>query len=128
MTISLLALTIIMFGGGGFLMGQALADTWRPWWQILPYGALLALGNHFLGFALFQGAFIIDSLFSKNAKPVSEALFEYSFDAVVIIAFALLAYRLTLARKMPAQYPWLYERSGPFGWRTKTLLDQKIKL
>ena len=68
--ISLLALTIVMFGGGGFLMGQALADTWRPWWQILPYSALLA-------------------------------------------------FRLTLARKMPAQYPWLYERAGPFHWRAK---------
>jgi hypothetical protein len=84
--ISLLALTIIMFGGGGFMMGQALADTWRPWWQILPYSALLALGNNFLGFALFQGAFFVDSLFSKNAKPLSEALFEYLIDFVVIVA------------------------------------------
>jgi hypothetical protein len=117
--ISLLALTIVMFGGGGFLMGQALADTWRPWWQILPYSALLALGNNFLGFALFQGAFFVDSLFSKNAKPLSEALLEYLFDFAVIIGFALLAFRLTLARKMPAQYPWLYERAGPFGWRAK---------
>ena len=117
--ISLLALTIVMFGGGGFLMGQALADNWRPWWQILPYSALLALGNNFLGFALFQGAFFVDSLFSKNAKPLSEAVLEYLFDFAVIIAFALLAFRLTLARKMPAQYPWLYERAGPFGWRVK---------
>jgi len=117
--ISLLALTIVMFGGGGFLMGQALADTWRPWWQILPYSALLALGNNFLGFALFQGTFFVDSLFSKNAKPLSEALLEYLVDFAVIIAFALLAFRLTLARKMPAQYPWLYERAGPFGWRVK---------
>jgi len=120
--ISLLALTIVMFGGGGFLMGQALADTWRPWWQILPYSALLALGNNFLGFALFQGAFFVDSLFSKNAKPLSEALLEYLVDFAVIIAFALLAFRLTLARKMPAQYPWLYERAGPFHWRAKEFI------
>jgi hypothetical protein len=117
--ISLVVLTFIMFGGGGFMMGQALADTWRPWWQIIPYSALLALGNNFLGFALFEGAFFIDSLFSKNPRPLSEALLEYLFDFVVIIAFAALAFRLTQARKMAAQYPWLYERTGPFHWRDK---------
>jgi cytochrome c biogenesis protein CcdA len=117
--ISLVVLTFIMFGGGGFMMGQALADTWRPWWQIIPYSALLALGNNFLGFALFDGAFFVDSLFSKNPKPLSEALLEYLFDFVVIIAFAALAFRLTQARKMAAQYPWLYERTGPFHWREK---------
>ncbi len=88
MTVSLVVLTIIMFGGGGFMMGQALADTWRPWWQILPYSALMALGNNFLGFALFDGAFFIDSLFSKGAKPLSEAILEYVIDFVVILAFA----------------------------------------
>jgi hypothetical protein len=119
MTFSLLALTIVMFGGGGFMMGQALADTWRPWKQLVPYSALLALGNNFLGFALFDGAFFIDSLFSKNPKPLSEALLQYLFDLVVILVFAVLAYRLTLARKMAAQYPWLYERAGLFGWRSK---------
>ncbi len=117
--ISLVVLTFIMFGGGGFMMGQALADTWRPWWQIIPYSALLALGNNFLGFALFDGAFFVDSLFSRNPKPLSEALLEYLFDFVVIIAFAALAFRLTRARKMAAQYPWLYERTGPFRWREK---------
>src|SRR5258707_778082 len=80
MTVSLVVLTIIMFGGGGFLMGQALAETWRPWWQVVPYGALLALGNNFLGFALFDGAFFIDSLFSKGARPLSEAILEYVVD------------------------------------------------
>ena len=119
MTFSLLALTIVMFGGGGFMMGQALAETWRPWWQLIPYGALLALGNNFLGFALFDGAFFVDSLFSKNPLPLSEALLEYLFDFVVITAFAALAFRLTQARKMAAQYPWLYERTGPFQWREK---------
>jgi hypothetical protein len=120
MTVSLVVLTIIMFGGGGFMMGQALADTWRPWWQIMPYSALMALGNNFLGFALFDGAFFIDSLFSKGAKPLSEAILEYVIDFAVILVFAALGYRLTQVRKMPAQYPWLYERVGPFQWREKT--------
>jgi hypothetical protein len=119
MSVSLLGLTIIMFGGGGFLMGQAIAETWRPWWQILLYGALLAIANEFLGFALFQGPFIVDSLVSTTAQPLGWAVLIYLFDAAVIIAVGLLAYRLTLVRKMAAQYPWLYERAGPFRWREK---------
>ena len=119
MSASLLGLTIVMFGGGGFLMGQAIAETWRPWWQILPYGALLAIVNEFLGFALFQGPFIVDSLVSKNSQPLSWAALVYLFDAAIITAIGLLAYRLTLVRKMAEQYPWLYERVGPFRWREK---------
>jgi hypothetical protein len=119
MSISVLALTFILFGGGGFLMGQAIAETWRPWWQILPYGALLAIGNQFLGFALFQGPFFVDSLVSTNSQPLGRAVFEYLLEAAVIIFFGLLAYRLTQARKMVSQYPWLYERRGLLGWRQK---------
>jgi uncharacterized protein DUF6867 len=37
----------------------------------------------------------------------------------VILAIALSAHRFTLARKMVAQYPWLYERSGLLNWREK---------
>ena len=38
------------------VMGQAIADTWRPGWQNIPYGFLLAAGNHFLDCALFGGS------------------------------------------------------------------------
>jgi len=38
----------------------------------------------------------------------------------VNLAIASLAYRLTQARKMVSQYPWLYDRAGLFGWRTKS--------
>jgi hypothetical protein len=34
-------------------------------------------------------------------------------------AILLAAYYLTRARKMVQQYPWLYERRGPFGWRER---------
>ena len=119
MSISIVLLTVVMFGGGGFLMGQALAETWRPWWQILPYGLLLGIGNQFLGFALFQGPFIVDSLASNGSAPLSEAIIDYLIESAVIIAFSLLAFRLTRVRKLVAQYPWLYERIGPFSWKEK---------
>ena len=119
MTISIGLLTFLMFGGGGFLMGQALAETWRPWWQLIPYGLLLGVGNQFLGFALFKGPFIVDSLVSNGSAPLSEAILDYLIETAVIIAFSVLAFRLTRVRKLVAQYPWLYERSGPFSWKEK---------
>ncbi len=119
MSPAIIALTLIMFGGGGFMMGQALGETWRPWWHIVPYAALLAIGNQFLGFALFQGPFMVDSLVSTNSQPFGLALLAYLIEFAVIAAFAAFSFRMTQARKMTTQYPWLYERSGPFAWREK---------
>ena len=120
MSYSVLALTIVMFGGGGFLMGQVVADTWRPWWHIVPYAALLAVANQFLGFALFGGPFIVDSLVSKNSQPLGNAVSAYVVEFVIIAAFALVAFRITRVRRMTTQYPWLYERAGLFAWREKS--------
>lgn len=100
-----LGLTCMVFGGAGFMMGQALARTWRPLWQLFPYGLGLTLFNRFLVYALFDG----DGL----------SIIGFLLDAVVICLLALLAYRMTQAYKMVAQYPWLYERAGLLGWREK---------
>ncbi len=120
MNLPLLALTLILFGGAACLMGNAIADTWRPMWQNVVYGCLLAIVDQFLGFALFDGPFFVDSLVSTNAQPLGPALVEYVFDAVVLSAISLLAYRITIARKMVSQYPWLYERAGLLAWRPRT--------
>jgi hypothetical protein len=119
MTLPLLALTLILFGGAAVLMGNAIADTWRPMWQNVVYGCLLAIVDQFLGFALFNGPFFIDSLVSTNAQPLLPALVEYLFDAVVLSAISLLSYRVTIVRKMVSQYPWLYEREGLLAWRPR---------
>jgi branched-chain amino acid transport system ATP-binding protein len=100
-----IGLTIVLFGGASFMMGQAIADTWRPVWQNVVYGLLLAAANRFLDGALFHGAWF---------SP-----WQYVLDAVVIIAIALFAYRLTAARQMVSQYPWLYEKSGLMTWRER---------
>jgi hypothetical protein len=109
----------VLVTGPAALMGNAIAETWRPWWQNIAYGCLLAVGIQFLGFALFQGPFIIDSLVSSDAQPFGYALVNYLLEAVFISAVSLLAYRITKARKMVSQYPWLYERDGLMAWRAK---------
>ncbi|MGQ0662602.1 MAG: DUF6867 family protein [Pseudomonadota bacterium] len=100
-----IGLTVAILGGAAFMMGHALASTWRPAWQLLPYGLMLAAANRFLSYALFDGQLLSVSGFAV--------------DAVVMVAIAGIAYRARLARQMVAQYPWLYERAGPFGWRRK---------
>jgi hypothetical protein len=98
-------LTVGLFGLASFLTGQALATTWRPAWQVLPCGLALAAFDRFLIFALFDG-----DLLSVTA---------YGLHAVLLSGICGIAYRLTQAHKMVLQYPWLYERAGPFSWRQR---------
>jgi hypothetical protein len=101
-----IGITLVLFGGAAFMMGQALAETWRPVWQNLIYGAMLACGDRYISFALFQ-----TELLSIGA---------YLLHSVVLIAISLFAYRITRAHRMVTQYPWLYERTGLFSWREKS--------
>ncbi len=55
---SFLAMTMVLFGGAAAATGQALARNWRPAWQLVPYALLLAAGERFLLFALFDGTLL----------------------------------------------------------------------
>ena len=72
---------------------------------MLPYAALLGLGDRFLLYALFDG-----TLLSASGYLIATA---------ILLALAVLAYRLTLVRRMVRQYPWLYEAAGPLSWRQR---------
>jgi len=98
-------MTVVLIGGASFMTGQALARSWRPMWQMLPYGLLLGGADRFLTWGLFDGELWL--------------LSGYLIDTAVIIAIGAVAYRATLAHRMVRQYPWLYERSGLLGWRPK---------
>lgn len=98
-----IGLTLVGMGFAAFMIGQAVARTWRPAWQAAAYCLILGLADRFLGFALF-GATL--------ASPTG-----YLIDTAVLVAIAQIAFRLCRARKMVAQYPWLYRRAGLFGWR-----------
>ena len=97
--------TVVLMGGAGFLAGQALAATWRPVSQALGYSLLLGLANRFLVFALFEGPLL--------------SVRGFILDTIVIAAICLVGYRLTRSARMVRQCPWLYERSGLFGWRPR---------
>lgn len=100
-----IGVTVCLIGFAAFMTGQALAVTWKPVWQVVAYCILLGFADRFLTWALFQGELL---------SPTG-----YVIDTVVIIVIAVTAYRLTLARRMTVQYPWLHERTGIFTWRNR---------
>lgn len=95
----------ILFGLAALLTGQAMAETWRPGWQLLPTALALAATQHFLLFALFEA-----KLWSVGG---------FAAASVLLLAALAASYYGARARKMVRQYPWLYEPNGPFGWRSK---------
>jgi len=96
-------LTVVLLGFAAFLTGQAMAQNWRPAWQIVPVALLLTAADRFLLYAMF-GA----ELASPGGSLIAVA---------ILAAIAGAAYYFTRARKMVHQYPWLHERRGLFGWR-----------
>jgi hypothetical protein len=98
-----LFLTVLVFGAGAMMMGRALAETWRPVGQCVAYGLLLGVANRLFG----------NFFFAHDVLSVSG----YVVGAAVLVAIALIAHRITTARKMVLQYPWLYRRSSLFSWR-----------
>lgn len=100
-----IGLTVVLFGGCGVMTGQALAEGWKSPAEVLTYSVLMGLGDRFLVYGLFGGPLL--------------SLSGFVVHTLVIGAITFVSYRMALARRMVAQYPWLYERSGPFGWRDK---------
>ncbi len=88
-----LLVTVIMGGMAAYATGGAIAATWRPRWQLVVYGLLIAAAVRFIHYALFHEPFI---------APRS-----YVVDLVVLIAAAVLGFRVTRARQMRQQYDWL---------------------
>lgn len=101
-----LGVTLCLMGFAAFMTGKALAQTWKPAWHAAGYACLLGLADRFLAFALFSGELL--------------SLPAYAIDSAALAGIALFAYRLARARKMVAQYPWLYERAGLLDWRDKS--------
>jgi hypothetical protein len=101
-----IGLTVIIIGGAAIMTGRALADGWKPAWQVVFACFGLALADRFLVYALFGGQLL--------------SLSGFIIDFLVITALALVAHRLTLVHKMVAQYPWRYERQSLWTYRDRS--------
>ena len=100
-----LIMTVIIGGGAAFMAGRGLASKWRPVWMAVAYMIPMGLALRFFHYALFEGNLL--------------SLRFFITDTLVLVASALLGYRLTQVTQMVSQYPWLYERAGPLAWRDK---------
>ena len=100
-----IGITLVLTGGASYMTGQAIARTWRPLWQVLAYSLLLAIVSRFFVYALFDGYMLLVS--------------GYLIDLAVLLAIGLFAFRINRVKMMVNQYPWLYTRSGLFGYRTR---------
>jgi Domain of unknown function (DUF6867) len=98
-------MTVILFGLAAAATGRALAQSWKPAWQMMPAVLLLAVADRFLHYALFEA-------------PLG-SLGGFLIAAAVLGLIMSAAYYYARARKMMRQYPWLYERKGLWGWRAK---------
>ena len=104
--------TGLIGGGAAWLTGRAIAQTWRPFWHVVLYVALLGAAVRFVHFALFQADLI---------APAS-----YAADTLYLLALGALAWRATRAAQMVTQYDWLFERTGPLSWRPRDTSAEKV--
>jgi hypothetical protein len=100
-----LLVTIILGGGAAWLSGRAIAQTWRPGWQILAYCLVLGVAVRFIHFSLFDGTLL--------------SLHYYLIDSAVCICFGLLGFRAARVSQMVTHYRWINRPDGPLRWRKK---------
>ena len=98
-------LTVLIGGWTAWRAGQAQAQSWGSTWPVVAYAAVLAAAVRFLHFALFS-------------EPLLAPM-NYFVDFVFLLAVALIGYRVRRVRHVTEQYPWLFERSGPLGWKPR---------
>jgi len=100
-----LFVTGLLGGLAAWATGRAIAETWRPFHQLVGYMLLLGGAVRFIHFALFEAELL--------------SLPSYLADMLYLLAVGSLAFRLARAHRMVTQYRWLYERTSPFGWRER---------
>ena len=100
--------SIAIGGWTAWRTGRSIAGSWG---EIFPhlviYTLLLGIGIRFVHHALFNG-----TMFSLQY---------YIVDTIILMVFSILGFRYTRAQQMSVKYYWLYEKTGPFGWKKKSV-------
>ena len=97
--------TCVLGGGAAWLTGRAYAITWRSWTSLVMALLLLGIATRFIHHAMFHG-----TMFSLRY---------YIVDTIILLIFGFASFRYQRAWQMASQYYWLYERTGPFTWRSR---------
>ena len=86
------ALTLVLGGAAAKVTGQAIAETWKPYWQLIWYTLLLTAAVRFFLYSLFEEPLL---------SPVG---FAASF--VVLMGLAAFGHYRARSRQMREQYGW----------------------
>lgn len=86
------AVTGVICGAIAFVTGRAIAETWRPAWQVGVYAVLITFISRFLHYALFAEVLL--------------SLGNFVVDFVVIFALAVGGYVRVRHQQMATQYNW----------------------
>jgi hypothetical protein len=100
-----LLVTLILGGGAAWLTGRAIAQTWRPGWQIVVYALILGAAVRFIHFSLFGGTLLSPHYFAV--------------DSAILMAIAFAGFRAARVAQMVTQYSWIHAADGPMRWRRK---------
>ena len=100
-----LLITVVMGGGAAWMSGRAVALTWGSYGVLAVYLLLLTAAVRFIHMAPFGGTLL--------------SIHYYLVDLVVVGIIGVLGYRVTRASQMASRYGWLFEASGPLGWRPR---------
>ena len=101
-----LVFTVVLGGLAAWATGRALAGTWRSVWT-MPFALIILAGAvRFLHYAL-------------SGEDLSSVHY-YLVALLVLFLAAAYGYRSRRAEQMAEQYPWLFARSGPLGWRVRS--------
>jgi hypothetical protein len=90
--------TVVLGGVTAYVTGKAIAETWRPFWQVIGYLLCLGLVVRFIQFALFQ-----ERLLSMH---------NYLVDITVLIVCGVAGYMIARRRQMATQYDWRATENG----------------
>ena len=99
-------ITLVIGGLLAWQAGRAIAGTWRSFVLVPVYMVVLAAGVRFLHYAL-----------------VGEDLLSAQYYVVALVVACLAGaygYRSRRSEQMSTQYSWIYHRSSPLGWASKS--------
>ena len=85
-----LLVTVILGASTAFVSGQAIAQTWRPFWHALGYALVIGLAVRFIHFALFEELLV--------------SLRNYVIDCAVLVAAASAGFTVARRYQMQLQY------------------------
>jgi len=93
--------TCILGGAAAYLSGRAMAQTWRPYWQVPLYMVGIAAGVRFVHHALFEGPVLSAPSFAAAGAALVSDPSRPAPAAVAPPRFRMLR-RVRLIRRAPA--------------------------